>query len=182
MVGTNGTQRTTTEGNDVHRSRKPARRTLPVDGEPMAFLSPTAATVARKPAGKRKAKPAPVACQVKPWAYAGVGLTLGLSGWLNGLAFSQSAPIPAYGWALGIAIPAALLIFSRVSALLYSGGRRGLSYAGAAACLSMLTLSVQHMAHSISRLTGEPVALAALMAVAIDAGLVVCELATVRGK
>ena len=43
-----------------------------------------------------------------------------------------------------------------------------------------INASVQHMAASIGRLTGESVGLAALLAVAIDAGLVVCELATVR--
>src|SRR5262249_36294408 len=48
------------------------------------------------------------------WAYAGVGLTLGLSGWLNGLAFSAAAPSPVHGWALGVSIPVAVLIFSRV--------------------------------------------------------------------
>jgi hypothetical protein len=46
--------------------------------------------------------------------------------------------------------------------------------------LSILLLSVQHCAVSIARLTGENVLLAGLMALAIDAGLVVCELATVR--
>ena len=116
---------------------------------------------------------------LKRWAYAGVGITLGLSGWLNGMAFANTAPNPASGWALGIAVPALVLVFSRVAALLYGLNRRALAACGAAATLSILLLSVQHCAVSIARLTGEHVALAALMALAIDAGLVVCELATV---
>jgi hypothetical protein len=112
----------------------------------------------------------------------GAGLTLGLSGWLNGLAFSAAAPSPVHGWVLGLAIPVAVLIFSRVSALCYAHGRRALAYCGAVACLSILLLSVQHCAVSIARLTGEHVILAGLMALAIDAGLVACELATVTPR
>lgn len=136
--------------------------------------------VRRKPEGKpaTASKPLPVK-GLRRWAYCGVGLTLALSGWLNGLAFAQSAPTPAHGWALGCAIPALVLVFSRVSALLWGLNRRHLAYCGAAATLSVLLLSVQHCAVSIARLTGEPVALAALMALAVDMGLVVCELATV---
>jgi hypothetical protein len=119
---------------------------------------------------------------LKRWAYCGAGLTLGLSGWLNGLAFSAAAPSPVHGWVLGLAIPVAILIFSRVSALCYAHGRRPLAYVGAGACLSILLLSVQHCAVSIARLTGEHVILAGLMALAIDAGLVACELATVTPK
>lgn len=117
---------------------------------------------------------------VRMWAYAGVALTLTMSAALNGLAFSQSAPHPAAGWALGCAIPGLVLVFSRVSALLYSGGRRGVAAAGAGATAAILLLSIQHLACAISTLTGESVWCAALMAVAIDTGLVVCELATIR--
>lgn len=131
--------------------------------------------------GKAKGKKA-VASDggLKAWAYGGAVGTLALSGWLNGMAFSLSAPEPAHGWVLGVAIPVGILTFSRVSALLWGRGRRRLAGAGGVACLSMLLLSVQHCAASIARLTGEPLALAALMALAIDAGLVVCELATLR--
>lgn len=130
---------------------------------------------------ERKPQP-PKPNPVRQWAYAGVGLTLGLSAWLNGLAFSQSAPTPAHGWVLGVSIPLLVLIFSRVSAILYATGARTLSYCGAGATLSILLLSVQHCAHSIATLTGEPVALAAMMAVAVDAGLCLCEVATVSKK
>ena len=137
---------------------------------------------ARKPRAGGRAAAGPKGDPLTRWAYAGVGLTLGLSGWLNGLAFSAAAPSPVHGWALGVSIPVAVLIFSRVSALCYGRGRRGLAYAGAVACLSILLLSVQHCAVSIARLTGEHVLLAGLMALAIDAGLVACELATVTPR
>lgn len=143
-------------------------------------LTPELGPPARRTRTRRAPKPAALPATARRWAVAGVALTLGLSGWLNGLAFSAAAPVPAHGWVLGLAIPAGILIFSRVAALCYAAGRRGLGYAGAAACLSILVLSVQHIAVSIARLTGEHVALAALLALAIDLGLVVCELATVR--
>jgi len=111
-----------------------------------------------------------------------VGLTLLLSAGLNGLAFSSSAPTPAYGWALGFAIPALVLIFSRVSALLYQNGLKMLAYAGAVTTLSILLLSVQHCAVSIASLTGEHVALATLMSLSIDGGLVLCETVTALRK
>lgn len=131
----------------------------------------------------RPLKPAtPKTNPVKVWAYAGVGLTLALSGWLNGLAFSQSAPTPVHGWVLGLTIPVLVLVFSRVSAILYAQGNRTLAYAGAGATLSILLLSVQHCAVSISRLTGEHVALATLMGLAIDVGLIICEVATIGKK
>jgi hypothetical protein len=116
---------------------------------------------------------------LKRWAYAGVGLTLGLSAWLNGLAFSKHAEVPVHGWVLGLLIPVLILVFSRVGGMMYAAGVKTRAYVAGGACLPMLLLSVQHCAVSIARLTGEPVLLAALMALAIDAGLVVCELATV---
>lgn len=140
---------------------------------------PAERKVNKRSAGQAKAKPY---SELKGWAYGGVGLTLTASGWLNGLAFAEHAPSAGQGWALGVAIPVMLLVFSRVSALLWGQGRKQLALCGAGACLSILLLSVQHCAVSISRLTGEHVALAALMALAIDAGLVVCELATIRTK
>jgi hypothetical protein len=130
---------------------------------------------------KGKAKPkTPKPDPVHRWASAGVFLTLGLSAWLNGLAFSSYATTPLNGWVLGLLIPVLVLVFSRVSALLYAKGLRPLSYAGAGATLCMLLLSVQHCAVSISRLTGEHLACASLMALALDCGLVICECATVK--
>jgi mannose/fructose/N-acetylgalactosamine-specific phosphotransferase system component IID len=132
---------------------------------------------------KRKQRKTPTPpSTVHRWACAGVGITLALSGWLNGLAFSSSASTPLNGWVLGIAIPVLVLVFSRVSAILYAEGQRQLAYAGGVATVAILALSVQHCAVSIASLTGEPVVLAGLMAVAIDLGLVVSEVATIHRK
>jgi len=130
--------------------------------------------------GPQHARGATKPNSVRYWAYAGIGLTLTLSGWLNGMAFAQHAPSPAAGWALGVAIPVLVLVFSRVSALLYMAGRRWVATAGAGATGAILLLSVQHLASAIACLTGEAVWCAALMALAVDVGLVVCELATIR--
>lgn len=139
-------------------------------------LAVGAATSTGKVKGKGKPGREPLAL----WAAGGVAGTLVLSAGLNGWAFAHAAPVSWAGWALGLAIPGLVLVFARVSALSYQRGWRRLAYCGAAVTLSILLLSVQHCAVSISRLTGEHVALAALMALAIDMGLVVCELATVR--
>lgn len=162
----------------AHRGRDMVSRMTDV----VADTLPKANRKAKRAAASRSAKADRPVRGLKAWAYSGVGLTLTLSGALNGLAFAEHAPSVGMGWALGVSIPALVLIFSRVSALLYQHGRRALAYCGAAATLSVLLLSVQHCAASIARLTGETMALAALMALAIDAGLVVCELATVRAK
>jgi hypothetical protein len=114
------------------------------------------------------------------WAYGGVGGTLALSAWLNGLAFSGAAPWPVAGWVLGVTVPVLVLVFSRVAGLLWGRGRKGLALVGAGATLAVLALSVQHLASSIARLTGEGFGASLLLAVAVDVGLVVCELATVR--
>lgn len=140
----------------------------------------------RKPVRAKGKRPAAVKAAkrasdgLRAWAYAGIGLTLGLSAWLNGLAFSGSAPWPVAGWGLGIMVPVLVLVFSRVAALLWGRGRRGLALVGGGAVLAVLGLSVQHLAASVAKLTGEGTATAFLLAVAVDVGLVVCELATVR--
>jgi hypothetical protein len=167
-------------GADLAERNGTARRTRKTEA---THDEAPASKPARKPrSGGGRTTAAAKRDPLQTWAYAGVGLTLGLSGWLNGLAFSAAAPSPVHGWALGVSIPVAVLIFSRVSALCYGHGRRPLAYCGAVACLSILLLSVQHCAVSIAALTGEHVVLAGLMALAIDAGLVACELATVTPR
>lgn len=127
-----------------------------------------------------KGQPAAVRAGTRIWAYCGVGGTLGLSAVLNGLAFAEQASSPVLAWGLGLAIPGLVLVFSRVAAGAWNDGRKGLAAAGACATVALLALSVQHLALSISRITGEHWCLAALMAVAIDLGLVACELFTLR--
>lgn len=128
-----------------------------------------------KPAGPRKKGGKPD--RTGRWAGAGVGLSLVLSAVLNGFAFSQHAPSPAAGWLLGVTVPALVLILSRVAGGSHRAGRIGVSRCAAGSGAGLLLLSVWHCAESIALLTGGPVALAVPMALAVDGGLVACELA-----
>lgn len=157
-------------------------RTATLDREFTGYSTERSTSRKASPKAKQKTPKINPTASIRRWAYAGVGLTLLLSAGLNGLAFSTSAPSPIYGWTLGIAIPTLILIFSRVSALLYQSGLRRLAYVGAATTMFILLLSVQHCAVSIAMLTGEHVALATLMSIAIDCGLVLCECVTALKK
>jgi len=136
--------------------------------------------------GKSKAKPELVAlieraetqgqaADPKRWAYAGVTLMAVMSAGLNGYANAQHATVPMAGWAMGIAIPAIVLILARVAGINWKAGRKAMAKAGAGVGIGLLVLSVWHCATSISLLTGSHVLLALPMALAIDAGLVYCE-------
>lgn len=120
----------------------------------------------------------PVQDKCKVWAYAGVILMAVMSAGLNGYANSQEATVEWAGWAMGIAIPALVLILARVAGLRYRRGQHRLALAGAFAGGSLLILSVWHCATSISLITGSHIMMAVPMAVAIDAGLVYCECCT----
>jgi len=154
---------TSTNGHAVPRTSKPSKPT-----KPTATKARSTKQTAVTGRGNRV------------WAQAGIGLSLTLSAGLNGLAFAEHASSPVLAWGLGVTIPALVLVFSRVSAGAWEQGRRGLAGAGALAASAVLVLSVQHLAVSISRITGEHVAVSALLAVAIDLGLVVWELFTLR--
>lgn len=141
----------------------------------------------RKPARmpKQPSKPAaapatkPDAVALKRWASAGVYLTLGLSALLNGYSNAQHSPIAAAGWIMGFATPALVLILSRVASLQLRRKRRQLAAFTGATGVGLLALSVWHCATAVSMLTGTHLALAIPFAVAIDCGLVACELGTV---
>ena len=135
-------------------------------------------TAPQRPTGKRVTQSA--AAWGNVWAYGGVGGSLAASAVLNGLAFAEHAGSPWLAWGLGLAVPGFVLVVSRVAALAWARGERGLAGAGGVATLAVLLLSVQHLAVSISRITGEHWLPAAFMALAIDLGLVVCELFTLR--
>ena len=115
-------------------------------------------------------------------AKAGVALmgimSMGLNGWAN----AQHSPIPAAGWAMGVAIPCIVLLISRVAAAKWQAGRDRDAKIGAGIIASLLVLSVWHCATSIAALTGSHIVLAVPMAVAIDCGLVYCEWAVVAAK
>jgi hypothetical protein len=136
---------------------------------------------AKRPTRKRKAPPktiAPVPQQeggnaTRYAALAGVALTSLMSAALNGYCYSTHAPSPLAGWALGISVPILILILGRVA-----GGTKGTKrWASALSGASLLLLSVSHCAESISAITGSSLALAIPLAIAIDCGLVSCELA-----
>lgn len=137
-----------------------------------------------KPAAAPAPKPAavPTADAVTAWATFGVVFTLILSAMLNGYANSQHAPQAWAGWLMGLSVPVLVLVLSKVAGEMYARGQRGVALFAGGSGVSLLALSVWHCAESIALLTGSHVALAVPMAVAIDAGLVACEVAllTVR--
>jgi FtsH-binding integral membrane protein len=149
-----------------------------------------AAKKSRRPARKPKpavtslSAPAPAASvtavsRAKPWATFGVGFTLVLSAALNGYANAQHAPDPWAGWLMGFAVPVLVLVLSKVSGEKYQVGQKTVAWFAGASGAALLFLSVWHCANSIALLTGSGLALAIPMAVAIDCGLVACEVAII---
>lgn len=133
----------------------------------------------RKPVKARKPAPARVKRPdaLKVWATAGVAVMSGMSALLNGYANSLHAGAPWAGWLMGIAIPVIVLILGKVAGLVYQRGHARGAFALGAVGSGLLFLSVWHCSTSISLLTGSGVFLSMPMAVAIDMGLVGCEVA-----
>jgi Na+/proline symporter len=142
-------------------------------------------TPTTKPRARRKAKPAPApavepvphADHLRLYATTGVGVMVILSALLNGFANSQHSPITWAGWGMGLVVPCIVLILAKVAGLLWRRGNRRQGYVTAGVGAGLLALSVWHCSQSIALLTGSPVVLSLPMAVAIDAGLVACEVA-----
>lgn len=132
---------------------------------------------ARRRAPRISPAAAPHADRLRLYATAGVALMAVLSALLNGYANGLHATIAWAGWGMGLAVPAIVLTLGKVAGLLYKRGGRVLAYATAATGAGLLFLSVWHCATSISLLTGSPLLLALPMAVAVDCGLVCCEVA-----
>lgn len=144
---------------------------------------------ARKPRVPRKPAAKPVPAPAKPagsdrlhaYAYTAVAVTAVLSALCNGYANSLQATIPWAGWAIGLAIPGIILLLAKVAGLLWKRGHRQLALVTGGTGVGLLLLSVWHCAVSISLLTtgetGWGLLLSLPMAVAIDAGLVCCEVA-----
>ncbi len=142
-----------------------------------------------KPVRKRTPKAAPTQAAPTPkpvrqskvaaWAKFGVGLSLVLSAGLNGYANSQHATVAWAGWAMGFAVPVLVLVLSKVAGETHRSNKRSVSLFAAGSGAALLALSVFHCAESIALLTGSHLILAVPMAVAVDAGLVACELALV---
>lgn len=170
------TDRIGTDGAALATGRKPRTR------KPRALTATVTTHTPATPAPGSN----PAADPLTRWARAGVGLSLGLSGLLNGYANAEHAVagMAWAGWGLGLCVPALVLILSRVSGGCYLRGRRALGLAGGAVALALLGLSVRHCAHTFAALTGADMVSAVLWAIGVDVGLVVCELATVgkRGR
>jgi hypothetical protein len=132
----------------------------------------------RKPKpGKASARRSRELRQLRRWSQTGVVMMAGLSALLNGYANAQAASVPWAGWGMGLVVPAIVLVLGKVGSLLWRRGWRHGAQAIGAVGAGLLFLSVLHCATSIGLLTGSSMWLALPMAVAIDCGLVGCELA-----
>ena len=137
---------------------------------------------AKKPAAaKAAAKRVPETA----WAHGYVWGAALVSCGLNALAFGQAAPdaLRWAAWGLGVVIPAGVLSLGRWASLLYLRGRANMAATVGAIAAVLLLLSVWHCTESIAQLTGSPLVLSALMAIAVDAGMAACEVSvTLAGK
>ena len=162
------------------------RMELPVVETEVATVPAPKAKPARKKAPKVKpvAAPKPVAKpatdrEVIHWATFGVVFTLVLSALLNGYANAQHAPAAWAGWLMGLSVPVIVLVLSKVAACKWRKGERAVGGFAGGSGIGLLLLSVWHCSESIALLTGSGLVLAVPMALAIDCGLVACELALV---
>ena len=144
------------------------------------------ARAARKPKSKPKTAPAPKPAKscgaVKGWAVFGVAFMSALSAGLNGYANAQHAPLPFAGWLMGLSVPLIVLVLAKVSGEKWRAGQRGVAWAAGGSGVALLFLSVWHCSQSIALLTGSGLILAVPMAVAIDCGLVACEIAIITER
>jgi hypothetical protein len=145
---------------------------------------PSKPQAARKPAKPTHGRDCKARSQVTAWAHRYTGAAIVLSAGLNALAACRhsageglltqgaaavvSGVIPVLVW--GLAQLAGWLVRSRQRRLAYGAGGVG---------VGMLLLSVLHVSEAIALLTGQHMVLAGLLAVGIDCGLVVSELAAI---
>jgi len=113
------------------------------------------------------------------WALSGVIVMAVLSSLLNGFANSQHAEIYWAAWAMGLVIPLIVFILGKVAGLLWKRGNAKLAYAVGGTGVCLLFLSVFHCSQSICLLTGSQWFLGLPLAIAIDCGLVTCEIAAI---
>lgn len=150
-------------------------------------------TTTRKPVATRKS--AASQSESHQWSHRGIALTCGLSVVLNAHAnlhhmhaslVSTAAILPLF---MGVVIPCLVYIFARVAgtqwrrkARVIIGGRRiPLAAITAFSAVGLLGLSIEHCATSLTLLAGMSGWQAYAMAIAIDGGLVACELDVVLG-
>jgi hypothetical protein len=104
-----------------------------------------------------------------------------MSALLNGYANSQNAPMAWAGWMMGAATPSLVLILSKVASLQWRKRRYSTARFTAGVGIGLLALSVWHCANAIAALTSSHLCLALPIAVAVDCGLVACEVASLEG-
>lgn len=112
-------------------------------------------------------------------AMIGVVVMALLSALLNGYANSLHSPTAWAGWGMGIVTPIIVLILGKVAGSKWRVEQRWMAYLAGGSGIGLLALSVFHCAESIALITGSHLMLAAPMAIAIDIGLVACELAII---
>ncbi len=148
--------------------------------EPEEIASvPMRVNAARRKPKRKRAVLIEKSVSVRRWATFGVAFTLVLSAVLNGYANAQHAPIALAGWLMGVSVPVLVLVLSKVAGEKWRAGQRGVARFAGVSGVSLLLLSVWHCSQSIAALTGSPVALAVPMSLAIDMGLVACEIAII---
>ena len=136
---------------------------------------------ARKPRAGTPKSPRATAGRpaVRVWALFGVGFMSALSAGLNGYANAQHSPVAWPGWLMGLAVPVIVLTLAKVAGEKWRAGQRRVARLAGGSGAALLFLSVWHCATALAALTGSPLALALPMAVAIDCGLVACEIALI---
>lgn len=139
------------------------------------------ATAARKPKVSRKAL---ALQQVELWANRYVGaavvLSAGLNGWASvDLSGAGDFVHQAAAAGIGAVVPGLVWIAGKVAGWSHRAGRKGLAGMVGSAGVCLLLLSIAHCSHAIAHLTGCGLALAGMMAVGIDYGLVASEVAAI---
>jgi hypothetical protein len=139
--------------------------------------------------GKARAKPRAVANrkareQVTCWAHRYTTASIVLSAMLNAFAawhhnaeastFMQVSAALVSGF-----VPLLVWGLSQLAGWLVRAKQRRIAYAAGGVGVGMLLLSVIHVSDAITLLTGQHLVLAGLLAVGIDCGLVVSELAAI---
>lgn len=113
------------------------------------------------------------------WATFGVVFMCILSAGLNGYANAQYSPVAFLGWVMGISIPIIVLTLAKVAGEKYRDGQRSVAYLAGGSGIALLFLSVYHCSASIAALTGSPLGLALPLSIAVDVGLIACEIALI---
>jgi hypothetical protein len=145
---------------------------------------PSESQAARKPARPTQGRDRKARGQVTAWAHRYTGAAIVLSAGLNALAACRHsageglATQGAAGVVSGV-IPVLVWGLAQLAGWLVRSRQRRLAYAAGGVGVGMLLLSVLHVSEAIALLTGQHMVLAGLLAVGIDCGLVVSELAAI---